>query len=96
MCVAFLYLVTISFTHWERPWYWERLKAGGEGGERGWNGWMATWTQWTWVWANSGSWWRTGKPGVLQSMGCRVGHDLATEKQNEYIVYTKHISYKVF
>ena len=23
----------------------------------------------TWVWASSGSWWWTGKPGVLQSMG---------------------------
>ena len=37
---------------------------------------MASLTQWTWVWANSGRWWRTGKPGVLQSMGPqRVGHD---------------------
>ena len=35
---------------------------------------------WTWVWASSGSWWRTRKPGVLQSMGSqRVGHDLVTE-----------------
>jgi len=30
---------------------------------------MASQTQWTWVWANSGRWWRTGKPGMLQSMG---------------------------
>ena len=30
---------------------------------------MASLTQWTWVWARSGSWWWTGKPGVLQSMG---------------------------
>ena len=37
-------------------------------------------TQWTWVWVNSGSWWWTGRPGVLQSMGLqRVGHDWATE-----------------
>ena len=37
-------------------------------------------TQWTWVWVNSGSWWWTGKPGVLQFMGSqRVGHDWATE-----------------
>ena len=37
-------------------------------------------TQWTWVWVNSGSWWWTGRPGVLQSMGSqRVGHDWATE-----------------
>ena len=34
-----------------------------------WDGWIALPTQWTWVWANSGKWWRTGKPGVLQSMG---------------------------
>ena len=41
---------------------------------------MASPTQWTWVWAGPGSWWWTGKPGVLQSMGSqRVGHDWATE-----------------
>ena len=39
----------------ERPWCWERLKAG-EGDDRGWDGWMASPTQWTWVWVNSGSW----------------------------------------
>ena len=79
-CVAFLYLVTISFTHWERPWYWERLKARGEGGKRGWDGWMASSTQWTWVWADSGSWWRTGTSSVLQSMGSqRVRHDRVTD-----------------
>ena len=33
-----------------------------------------------WIWAISGSWWWTGKPGVLQSVGSqRVGHDWATE-----------------
>ena len=53
----------------EKTWYWERLKAGGEGDNRGWDGWMASLTQWTWVWLNSGSWWWTGRPGVLQSMG---------------------------
>ena len=57
-----------------RPWCWERLKAGGEGDDRGWDGWMASSTWWTWVWASSRSWWRTGKPGVLQSLGSqRVG-----------------------
>jgi len=50
-------------THWKRPWRWERWKAGGEGNDRGWDGWMASRTQWTWVWASSGSWWWTGKPG---------------------------------
>ena len=45
-----------------------------------WDGWMASPTQWTWVWVNSGSWWWTGRPGMLQSVGSqRVGHDWATE-----------------
>ena len=44
-----------------------------------WN-WVASLTQWTWVWVNSGSWWWTGRPGMLRSMGSqRVGHDWATE-----------------
>ena len=43
-------------------------------------GWMASLTRWTWVWVNSGSWWWTGRPGVLRFMGSqRVGHDWATE-----------------
>ena len=54
--------------HWKRPWCWERLRAGGEGDNRGWDGWVASLTQWTWVWADSGSLRRTGKPGMLQSM----------------------------
>ena len=56
-------------THWKRPWCWERLRARGEGGDREWDGWVASLTQWTWVWANSGRLWRTGKSGMLQSMG---------------------------
>ena len=52
-------------THRKRPWCWERVRAGGEGGDRGWDGWMASPTQWAWVCANSGTWWRTGKPSVL-------------------------------
>ena len=56
-----------------------RLKAG-ERDDRGWDGWMASPTQWTWVWVNSGSWWWTGRPGMLQSLGLRVGHDWATEE----------------
>ena len=40
-------------------------------------------TQWTWVWANSRRWWRTGKPGVLQSMGLqRVRHGWVTGQQH--------------
>ena len=56
------------------------LGAGGDGDDRGWEGRMASPTQWTWVWVNSGSWWWTEKPGVLQYMGSqRVGHNWATE-----------------
>ena len=58
-----------ELTHWKRPWCWERLRAGGEGDNRGWDGWMASLTWRTWVRASSGSWWWTGRPGVLQSMG---------------------------
>ena len=58
-----------ELTHWKRPWFWEGLKAGGEKDDRRWDGWMASLTWRTWVWASSRSWWWTGKPGVLQSMG---------------------------
>ena len=68
----------------EKDWCWETLKVKGEKGSRGWDGWMASLTQWAWIWANSGRQWRTGKPGVLQSMGWqRVGHDLVTEQQQK-------------
>ena len=64
----------------ERLWCWKRLRAGGEGVTREWDGWMASLTQWTWVWVDSGSWWWTGRPGVLRFMGSqRVRHDWATE-----------------
>ena len=69
-----------ELTPWKRPWCWERLKAEGEGDDRGWDGWMALPTQWTWVWVDSGSWWWTVRPGMLQSMESqRVRHDWATE-----------------
>ena len=69
-----------ELTHWKRLWCWERLKVGGEGDDRGWGCWMASSSQWTWVWVNSRSWWWTGLPGMLQSMGSwRVGHDRGIE-----------------
>ena len=56
------------------------IGGGGEGDDRGWDGWMASLTQWTWGWVNSGSWWWTGRPGVLRFMGSQiVGHDSVTE-----------------
>ena len=66
--------------HWKRLWCWEGLGAGGEGDDRVWDGWMASLTRWTWVWVNSGSWWWTGRPGMLRFMGSqRVGHNWATD-----------------
>ena len=56
------------------------LGAGGEGDDRGWDGWMASPIRWMWVWVNSGSWWWTGRPGMLQFMGSqRVIHDWTTQ-----------------
>ena len=70
-------------THWKTPWCWGRLKAG-KGDDGGWDGWMASPAQWTWIWASSGRWWRTGKPGVLQSMRSqRVKHNWATGQQQQ-------------
>ena len=65
---------------WKRLWCWEGLGAVREGDDSGRDGWMASPTQWSWVWVNSGSWWWTGRPGVLQFMGSqRVRHDWATK-----------------
>ena len=58
-------------THWKRLWCWEGLGAGGEGDDREWDGWMASPTRWAWAWVNSGSWWWTGRPGVLCFMGLK-------------------------
>ena len=48
--------------------------------DRGWDGWMASPTRCTWVWVNSGTWWWTGRPGMLRFMGLqRIGHHWATD-----------------
>ena len=75
-----------------RPWCWERLKARGEADNREWHGWMASPTQCTWIWASSGSWWWTGKPGVLQSMGSRR---VRTEWLNWTEIYKSHANFLV-
>ena len=52
---------------------------------REWDDWMASPTQRTWVWVNYGSWWWTGRPGVLQSMQSQsVGHDWVTDLSSAY------------
>ena len=72
----------------------EGLGAGGEGDDRGWDGWMASLTGWTWVWVNSGSWWGTGRPGVLWFMGSqRVGHNWATELNWSDMINVFYLTY---
>ena len=65
-----------ELAHWKRPWCWEGLEAGGEGDNRGWDGWMASLARWM----NSGSWWWTGRPGVLWFMGSQESD--TTERLN--------------
>ena len=64
----------------ERDWGQEE-KGTTEYEMAGWNRvWVSGLTHWTWVWVNSGSWWWTGRPGVLRFMGSqRVGYNWATE-----------------
>ena len=81
-----------ELTHWKRPWTWERLKAGGEGDNRGWDSWIASLTRWTWVWASSRSWWWTGKPGMLQSMGLQRVQLNRTELKGICYVYQLGLS----
>ena len=57
-----------------------KIEGWEEGDDRGWDGWMVSLTRWIGVWANSGSWWWTGRPGMLWFMGSqRVGHDWVNE-----------------
>ena len=77
-----------------RLWCWEGLGAGGEGDDRGWDGWMASLTRWTWVSVNAGSWWWTGKPGVLQSMG--VEESDTTERLNWTELYDLAVLFLYF
>ena len=70
-------------------------KIEGKGDHRGWDGWMASLTQWTWIWVNSESWWWTGRPGMLQSIGSqRVGHDWETELNCKYHIFFWHLLLK--
>ena len=90
----------------ERFWCWERLKVGGEGDDTGWDGLMASLTPWTWVSGSSWSWWRTGNPEMLQSMGTQSRtwlsdwthwlteeHKLYREYINSFYPYVAHLRY---
>ena len=64
-----------ELTHSKRTWCWKRLRTE--------EGWIASLTQWTWVWAHSRRQWRTGKPGMLQSIGSQwIGNDWVTKQEN--------------
>ena len=79
-----------ELTPWKLPWCWESLRVGGEGEDRGWDGWMASLTWWTWVWVDSGSWWWTGRPGMLQFRGRKESDTTErlnwTECQKSYLL----------
>ena len=58
-------------------------------GQQRWDGWIASRTQWTCVWPSFGSWWRTGKPGMLQFIRQqRVGYNWVAEQQESCLVST--------
>ena len=67
---------------------WSNLAAAAAG----WDGWMASPTPWTWVWVDSGSWWWTGRPGLLRFMGShRVIQDWVTELINtKNLLWARH------
>ena len=70
--------------HWKSPWCWERSGAERVEGIRRWDGWKASPMSLAWTWANSRRWCGIGKHSMLQSMGSqRVGHDWATEQQQQ-------------
>ena len=55
-----------------KDWRWEEKRTTNDE--------MVGWHRWSWVWASSGSWWWTGRPGVLPSVGSqRTGYDWVTE-----------------
>ena len=79
-----------ELTHLKIPRCWERLRLGGAGDDRGWDGWMASLTQCTWVWVNSGSWWRTRRPSVLQSLGSQSRTWLSDWTELDWTIHTVH------
>ena len=71
-----------------------KVESGRRRNDRGWDGWMASPTQWTWVWVNTRSWWWTGRPGVLQSMGSqRVLHSWVTELNSWFYLCLSYMAF---
>ena len=74
-------------THWNRPWCWERLKAGRKGHDREWDGWTTSPNQWTWVWATLGVGDGQGSGASCSPWGRRVRHDNRTTKYKTSMLY---------
>ena len=70
-----------ELTHWKRLWCWEGLGARGEGDDR--MRWLDGITDSMDVWVNSGSWWWTGRPGVLRFMGSQSRTRLSDWSESE-------------
>ena len=83
-----------ELTHLNRPWCWERLRAGGEGDDRGWDGWMASPIRWTWVWVNSGSWWWIGRPDTVSTVSPSISHTVLNNLKNTDSGLQENISRK--
>ena len=81
-----------------KSWLIGKDGAGGVGDDRGSDGWMASPTRWTWVWVNSGSWWCTGRPGLLLFMGSQrcTRHDWATGLNWTELNWTEPSNLQVF
>ena len=84
---------------WRTDWLEKTLMLGKiedkrEEDDRGWDAWIASPTQWTWVWASSESWWWTGKPGMLQSMGSQES-ELSTSERLNWTELKKNSQWKV-
>ena len=72
----------------EKTLMWGKIEGRRRRGWQGHDSWMVLSTPWTWVWESFGSWWRTGKSGVLQSIGLqRIGHDWVTEQQQQQMLH---------
>ena len=80
-----------ELTHWKNTLILGNIEGGRRRGRQRMRWLMASLTQWTWDWANSGSWWRTGKPGMLQSLGLqRIIHHWVNEL-NPTELPTQHV-----
>ena len=70
-----------------------KIEGGRQKGMTGWDGWMASPTWWTWIWASSGSWWGTGKPGVHGVTKSRTLLNDWTELKVYFVIWYNRLTY---